>query len=78
VFYIGNSSPIQGFGYELKGRYQEVKERFLRHPDVLAASTSRFYLQDYSIYGDLLVEAAATPYRTRMFPVDEDFFTCSG
>jgi putative ABC transport system permease protein len=75
IFWMARNDPSLGpNGINLKDRYQEIKQAFLRHPNVLKAATSRFYLQEWTARDDFQPEGITEPWNVRIFSVDEDFF----
>ena len=68
---------IKDYGYDglqLKHRYNSVKQQFLEHPNITAASTSRFLLGGWSTKGRFESEGSGDKTMF-LFPVDEDFIT---
>jgi len=64
---------------DLNRKYNTVKQAFLSHPHVLAASASRFGIGGFS--PQVRFEAEETgeqPYQFRLFPVEEDFISAFG
>ncbi|MCY3869619.1 MAG: ABC transporter permease [Gemmatimonadetes bacterium] len=75
IFQVAGSVEELGpLGTQLKKRFQTIKQGFLEHPNVLKASTSRFYLQDWSAHYKFRTPEMAEFLEMRTFPVDEDFF----
>ncbi len=77
IFVTASNVPEWGsYGGDLKRQYNRVKEAFLKHPNILAASSARFALGSYSPQSIFQAEGIGDQgWQFRVYPVDEDFIS---
>ena len=77
IFISSRDVPAWGnYGWELKQQYNKVKAAFLKHPRVLAATSTRFPPSGYSPREIFQAEGTGNQdWPFRVYPVDEDFIT---
>lgn len=63
----------QGGRNDLRWRWQEVKEAFMRHPNIEAATSTRFPQGRYITIGTFAVEGQSEDWQMGVFDVDEDY-----
>jgi putative ABC transport system permease protein len=63
----------QGGRGELRWRYRDVKRAFLRHPNIEAATGTRFKQGGYITIGTFEVEGKSEPWQMGVFDGDEDY-----
>ena len=79
IFWEARRDPNHGRGgIDLKVRFQEVKEAFLAHPNVLEAGVSTYHLQEHVAYEEIVPEGWDSPWRVRLFPTDDTFLEALG
>lgn len=80
IFVMSRDVPSWGnYGWELKQQYNTVKAAFLKHPRVLAATSTRYPPSGYSPREIFQAEGTGNQdWPFRVYPVDEDFMTTFG
>lgn len=63
----------QGNRGDLRRRYKEVKRAFLRHPNIEAATSTRFQQGGYISIGAFEVEGKSEVWQMGVFDADEDY-----